>query len=143
MSLTSSRINFVDAKGQKGGFSFVISADTPAHQVSLVEAILAASLNLTNAVAYSLPNTWDGLPSTGALGNTGSYQDITIKAVMTFVDLDGQIHRYEIPAPKTSIFKPDLVTVDPGNTDVATWAAVMTATLTGAHVTSKSGINVV
>ena len=131
---------YKDAKGQTGAFRFYVTAANPADLVAVEQGVQTATAAITNALLFSIPGGWDGLEATGELGNTGTYQDITLKANMTFVDTNGAIHRYQIPAPKLAIFEADGVTVDGDQTDVAAWVTAMLFAYAGpSNVCSRSG----
>lgn len=142
MASALSKVSLVykDAKGQTGAVKFYVNADSPADFTAVVQGTQAAIAPITNAVLFSIPGGWDGLEATGELGNTGTYQDITLKANMVFVDSNGTIHRYQIPAPKLSIFEPDGVTVDADDVNVAAFVTAMLFAYPGpSHVTSRQG----
>lgn len=98
---------------------------------------------LTWAALQSANGPWSeyGVAQYGAHNSGGAYESVIDKAVLVFQDAAGTLHRYEIPAPKVSIFKADKITVDPANTDVAALIAAMSGTpgTNSAFVTSRSG----
>lgn len=82
-----------------------------------------------------------GLAQYGTHLTGNSYESVVEKAVMVFSDAAGLLHHFLIPAPKVAIFKADKVTVDPANTNVATFSAFVIATTAhGAFWCSQSDV---
>lgn len=117
------KYSFRDAKGNVSVMKFFVQTNASSVinlQTDLV-AFSALITPLTNAAlqnASGLDSRY-GVAQYGAHASGGAYESVIEKAVLVFQDNTGQLHRFQIPAPKVSIFKADKVTVDPGNTDVA------------------------
>lgn len=128
-----------DAKGVTAHTKFFVLNDgaTFADAESAAGSVRVAIAALTNASLQG-GNGFDSetiLPSYGA---NAVYEDVEDKAVMTFLDTSGAIHRYQIPAPKSAIFTADGQTVDSANTAVAAYVAAMKATTGTAAIGSRS-----
>ena len=142
MALTSAipqSYTWRDAKGQTARTRFFVLYDGAgfADAESAAGGVRAATAAMTNA-ALQGGNGPDGetlLPSYGA---QAVYEDVEDKAVMTFLDDKGNVHRYQIPAPKTAIFTADGQTVDSGNALVIAYVAAMKATTGVAAIGSRS-----
>lgn len=122
MAVQQVGFTFVDAKGQKAQTRVWVVSDTAAHFATWIgvgEPLFGA---LTNAGIFGIPGAFGGRPAVGTYGTASDYQDITLKAVLVFVDTQGGIHRFGIPSPKRSIFLADGTTVDEANTDVVALA---------------------
>lgn len=145
LGVYSQSYTFRDAKGNTSAFRVFIdegaAGDADAVQafaVSLRDALIA----LTNAAFQGARGTLTeyGVAQYGAHAVGGAYESIVEKAVLVFQDLAGQLHRYEIPAPKIALFKADKVTVDPTNGSVVTFVGLMTQAAPGVHVVSRQDI---
>lgn len=129
-------VTFRDAKGNTGRFGFFVdgqaAASTQAIQTD-TQTILATIPPLTWAAVqrYTGIVTEYGVAQYGAHNTNGAYEAIVDKAVMVFQDAAGQLHRYEIPAPKVAIFKNDKITVDPANSAVSAFVTAFTTVQTG------------
>ena len=112
---------YVDAKGAQGRIKSFVSVDTDTHGVTLYGAWLGFVDALTNAQLFSAPGVGGALTISGDYGTAAEFDSVTDKAVMTFIDSAGQIHRFQIPAPKAAIFLADKITVNRAQTDVAAY----------------------
>lgn len=136
---------FRDAKGNTSTMKFFLdfTATTVESASTSAGTILSALTPLTNAAVQSLhgPATEYGVAQYGAHVANGAYESIIEKAVMVFQDASGQLHRFQVPAPKVSIFKADKVTVDPANASVMAFIAAITGLLTaGVFVCTRQDI---
>lgn len=138
-TLQQQSLGYVDAKGQQTRVKFFISWDTLAHGEALVGSYDTLLTALTNAANFSAPGGFGFITKSGEYGTAAVYESVTDKAVMTFIDSAGQIHRFTIPAPKSSIFLADGITVDAGNTDVSNWVALVTNDAAAAYFISTRG----
>lgn len=71
-------------------------------------------------------------------GTAATYLDVEDKAVLVFQDFYGAQHRFQVPAPKSTIFLADQETVDPTNSAVLTLINDMSSG--GVGVTTRQGI---
>lgn len=135
-----------DAKGNTGVFRFfmdVTAAATLGAAHADVLTVINAFTPLSNA---ALQNTRGlvsefGVAQYGAHAVGGAYESIVDKAVLVFQDNSGQLHRFEIPAPKIAIFKADKITVDPAAATVITFINAMTTVQAGgSFVASRQDI---
>lgn len=68
------------------------------------------------------------------------YQTIEQKAVFVFQDAVGNLHRYQVPAPKIALFQADRQTIDPSNSAVIAFKNYMTTPDTnGVFACTKDG----
>jgi hypothetical protein len=126
-------IEYRDAKGQTRKVTicwFANGAAVGTLQQDYFNATAAAIpllQALSNAHVQSLDNPTPTAPDQYrgyTWGSTGDYQSVAQQAVLSYTTVDdtnapqAAICRLTIPAPKASIFLPDLVTVDPANADV-------------------------
>jgi hypothetical protein len=129
-TLTQQSVTFRDAKGNTGKFQFFmdLSVGTLNQAQTDVETVLNAAAALSNAAVQKWTGfvTEYGVAQYGAHNANGAYESINEKAQFVFQDVAGQLHRYEIPAPKIAIFKSDKITVDPANALVITFVNAMT-----------------
>lgn len=139
-------ITFRDAKGNTGRFGFFMDCQAAASGTAIqtdLNTVMATIPPLTFAAVQRFTgyNTEYGVAQYGAHASGGAYESIIDKAVMVFQDAAGQLHRYEIPAPKVAIFKNDKITVDPANSAVAAFtAAFSTVQAGGCFVCSRQDI---
>lgn len=128
-----------DAKGQTARTRFFVLNDgtTFADAESAAGAVRAAIAGLSNA-ALQGGNGFDSEALLPSYGTNAVYEDVEDKAVMTFLDDKGNVHRYQIPAPKTAIFTADGQTVDSANAAVVTYVTAMKATTGTAGIGSRS-----
>lgn len=132
--------SFADAKGRVGRVQMWVTYGNLTDAATKVTALDGAIIGLSNGNAYrsgGVVGSFDGPPGYGA---TAVYEDAEDKAVMTFQDAMGAIHRYSIPAPKQAIFLADGETVNPANALVTAFTGAMTAASGTAFVSSRSQI---
>ena len=125
-------IEFRDAKGQTRKVTFCwLGNDTTARAAAGDMAAATAGLipllqALSNAHVQSENNF---IPATSTdqsglvYGSTGEYQSVAQQARLYYETVDpagdpSPVASITIPAPKASIFKADLITVDPANTAI-------------------------
>lgn len=136
---------FRDAKGNTSVFRFYVhvngaTADQLVADMVTFETAIVALTNAAEQAAHG-PLTRYGPAQYGAHAVGGSYESVVDKAAMVYQDNSGQLHRFEIPAPKVAIFKPDKITVDQTNAAVIAFNALMTAAwANGETVQSRQGI---
>lgn len=134
-----------DAKGETSTLRFYIdeggTGDADAVQVFAVSLRNAISA-LTNAALQSANGvlTEYGVAQYGSHSTGGAYEAIEEKAVMSFQDNSGQLHRWQIPAPLIALFLADKVTIDPTNSLVTTFNNLITQAAPAVHVVSRQDI---
>jgi len=141
-------ISFRDAKGWIGRVSQYISGDGAdatyyADVASIAQGIRTALIALTNAAYQSDSGVaFQTVARPVAYGTNAEYPAEWMKALMTWQDSAGQIHRYRIPAPKLVIFDTDGVTVlnDNTSTPIVNYVAAMKATQNTVYPSSRSGL---
>lgn len=128
-----------DAKGHTATTKIHINqgGGTAANALTRADLVQTAITGITNAAAQSANGIF-GFTGTVQYGTAANYQSVQQKARMVFEDVDGVFHRYEIPAPKDSIFLTDGVTVDPAA--VSSYISAMTGNTSGAGVSGKNGV---
>lgn len=89
---------------------WVVNA-TAAGALAAAQAIHAALDAITNAAPGPAKGAYNTAPAPNAYGAAGAYQNIEMKALLTFQTATGAIHRYQVPAPLLSIFDADEETV--------------------------------
>lgn len=109
--------SFRDSKGQIAKMKVIVGAAT-------VAACFTNLGTLENHLrAISNAAMWDSLDSNKSdkevYGTTAQYADVEDKAVLTYKDAVGGLHRFQVAAPKSAIFLADGETVDSSQTDVA------------------------
>lgn len=139
-------LTYRDAKGNTARVSFYLDDNGGDNNsdATLVESIITALNALTDAAYQSASGAVShfGVAQYGA--SAVEYQPIQLKARFVYQDVSGALHRIQIPSPKSSIFLSDLETVNPANTAVAAFNAIMAqatvpATGTG-YVSSRQGL---
>lgn len=131
-----------DAKGNVAYFRYYIDysagtlASAQAFSLSVNNAFSALS-NGAQQATWGLDNKY-GVAQYGAHASGGAYESVIEKAVLVFQDAAGQLHRFEVPAPKIAIFKADKVTVDPANGLVVTFIGLMASGTFGVSATVVS-----
>jgi hypothetical protein len=140
LAIVQTTLVFVDAKGQKANTRFYTTSDSAVHYANFLGATQPLFSALTNAAFYNAPGAIGFVASVGTYGVAADYQDITLKAMLMFVDTKGNIHRLKVPSPKRSIFMADGVTVDPANAGViALVAGLITGTAGPTNATDRDG----
>lgn len=122
---------FRDAKGNTARFTtYLDTVDLTVSQAlgQTIGGHLVAISNAALQAAHGLYAPY-GPAQYGTHATSGAYESVIEKAVLVFQDLTGQLHRFEVPAPKISIFLADKITVDPANAGVANLIADMTGGL--------------
>lgn len=107
---------FRDKKGNTSVFRwhYNYNGADEATQAAFISAVQAVLVPTTNAALQgaSGPISLGGVAQYGA---SGDYQDVIMKAVLNFQDASGQIHRFQLPSPKVTMFLADRMTLDPAN----------------------------
>lgn len=107
-------IGFRDVQGRIGHTKAYIRGAADAN----AQAALSQDwINKVDAIAAHLGLDFAHGPVSSAqaapnYGVAGVFQSVLDKARMVFFDTAGAVHRYEIPGPLGTIFRPDSVTVD-------------------------------
>lgn len=116
---------WTDRLGRNAHLSSFASAQDAANAEGLMKSFVQVTVPMTDATFNGVngledppPGFTSALHFPGRLGFAGHYDTVEFKAVMSFVDFNGNIHRWQIPAPKLSIFLSDAVTVDQSNAAV-------------------------
>jgi len=146
-SITRETFTFRDAKGFTARVSFYASfvGTATANDVRTLMTVIGPLITpLTNAALQAANGPWSelGPAQYGAHATGGAYESVQEKAQFVFQDSSGTLHRFQIPAPKVSIFLADKITVDPANTDVAAFVtgfANATAPTNAAFFSSRGG----
>jgi hypothetical protein len=115
-TLTGS-FGFRDAKGQTAKMRVIVGAASVSaaytDTVTLQGHLGAAS----NAAVY---NTADTIKSDKLVyGSVATFLDVEDKAILTFKDSIGGLHRYQLAAPISACFYTDTETVNPAATAIA------------------------
>lgn len=132
-------LGWVDAKGQQCRTKHYMTGNSYTDQATTLGNLQSAISAISNAANFSAPGV-GGFPThSGEYGTQATYGSVTDKAVMTFIDADGNIHRMTIPAPKAAIFLADGITVDTGNSDVSTYVTLITNDAAANHFVSTRG----
>lgn len=115
-SILSLGFAFRDAKGQIARMRVLIGGASGAAVLTAYNTLQTDLQAVSNAHVHQT-----AAPDRDfTYGSTGEFQNAVDKAVLTFRDEWGSLHRYMLPAPKAVIFKADLETVDPTQTDMET-----------------------
>lgn len=127
---------FYDAKQQSAKLSLYVASDgvvaDPADDAAFI-GIDLGNLSNSSTVTGGGGNTirahgpFTTNPQKVTAGSTSNYQDIADKAEFFFADVNGGLHRYLVPAPKSTIFLADQETVDFTQAPVKQFVADMTA----------------
>jgi len=138
--LVKESTNWVDAKGHYAHIRFYASLDSNNDGSALLSAFVTETEAITNAVYNGGLGVGNGIQIPGTYGVQADYGSAEDKALFTFVDSGGNIHRYQVPAPKAAIFYADGETVNPANGLVAAWVNVMTNFAANAYfISSRDG----
>lgn len=111
------RTTFRDAKNQTATFGYYKVYDSTivsdnAYRADVAETNVAWAA-LSNAAVQSVTGDQKSAPLPVQTGASGvQYEDVEDKVVFVFQTATGEIHRYQIPAPKSAIFQADGETVD-------------------------------
>lgn len=99
---------FRDAKGQVSRTRAIAGGATAAAVITDIGALATDMQDVTNAhVTTSLDSTINR-----TYGTNAEFPNVEDKMVLTFVDPAGNLHRYQIPAPKLAMFQADGETVN-------------------------------
>lgn len=107
---------FRDAKGQTARLRILIGGATIAAvqtNAGTLRGHLAAASN-AHVAATTYANTADR-----TYGTVANYLDVEDKMLMTFVDVNSNLHRYAVAAPLTTNFQADQETWKPADTNVS------------------------
>lgn len=119
-------IGYTDAKGAQSRVKNFITADTDAHALAAYTLLVNAIDPLTQATLTSAQGIGGILTISGAYGSPSLFDSVTDKLISTFIDAAGQLHRFSVPSPKSTLFLADGLTVDPANTDYVAYVNVIT-----------------
>jgi len=112
-------VTFRDAKGHTAVMRCYVNNDSvPANERTRGLDFANDVAALSNAVVESAKGPYTTISSPASYGAAAVYASVEDKAVLTFQDANGGLHRFAVPAPKASIFLADGETVDPANTDI-------------------------
>ena len=136
MATMAQSYTFRDARGFTGTVKvWIHQTGVPANDRSVGSALAPLLAALSNANLESARGPYTTPASAVGYGTQADYGSIEDKAVLSFEDTAGGLHRMKIPAPKAGIFLTDGMTVDNGNTDVA---ALITDVI--AELVTKEGL---
>ena len=124
-------VTFRDSKNQTATVSWWTVYDTTTSRDIIgadADAKVAALAALSNCVIASSHGAHNAEPGPVVSGANAVYENVEDKAVFTFQTAAGEIHRYQVPAPKTAIFQADGETVDFSNALVKLFVADWTNT---------------
>lgn len=148
--INQSTYSWRDAKGNVSRTTWFLdfgAAGAGADVDAAVSGMAAVMAALTNAALQRVAGghaTEYGVAQYGANAGGGAYESVIEKAVLTFQDGSGQLHRYAIPAPKVAIFLADKITVDPANASVVAFKNyVLAPTAAGAFWCSRNDVPLV
>jgi redox-sensitive bicupin YhaK (pirin superfamily) len=116
-------VTFRDDKGQTASVRWYVTAATQADAATDAAAQVGFMAALSNAAVQSVRGASNMSPAAVVYGTNADYEDIEDKASFVFETAAGSIHRYQIPAPKASIFLADGETIDFTNAAVATFVS--------------------
>jgi hypothetical protein len=121
-------VTYRDAKGNTGRVSFyVASTGTVASEQLAANTVVNSIAALTNALEQSRTGPGTSVAGLVTYGTNAEFPSIEDKAVFTFADANGGLHRFQIPAPKLAIFDADGETVDKTQADVVTFTSALVA----------------
>lgn len=102
--------------------------------VNVLEANLQTVVNNYKALLQPISNasveTFLDPPNAAVYGTNAEFPSVQDKAVFTFQDGHGGLHRYQVPAPVLAIFMADGITINIANTDVANYVSGVLAAIT-------------
>lgn len=115
-SILSLGFTFRDSKGLTGHMRMLIGGASVAAIFTAYNSLQTALQAVSNAFVHQ-----NSAPDKNyTYGTSARYDTIEDKAALTFRDEWGALHRYQIPAPISTIFLADQETVNMANADVAT-----------------------
>lgn len=112
---------FRDAKGNTVKMRMIVGGATAAAVETSCNSLVTAMHAISNAFVTRPENPARDY----TYGADSAFASVEDKARFTFRNPVGALSRYELPAPKLTIFDNDQETVDETNTDVETWIALM------------------
>lgn len=119
-------VTYRDDKGQTSTVRFFVVANaTQALAATAAAALIALMTPLTNAAVQAVRGPSNLSPVGVVYGTNAEFENVEDKAEFTYETAAGSIHRYQIPAPKASIFLADGETIDYTNSDVAAFDAAV------------------
>jgi len=125
---------FRDSQGRVARETYLAQADDTS-ATNNIGAWTAAMLPLLQAMSNAHVQSPTFGPVYPIYGTSAVYVSAQDKAVMLFYTAQGDRHQFQIPAPKTAIFQPDGITVNPLNAAVAAYLAyVYVSVVNGANV---------
>jgi hypothetical protein len=132
-----------DVKGNTARIRWYVDStltDSAAH--SAASAVINAITAITNSAFQSAAGPATSVAGPAVYGTAAQFTTVEDKAVMTFTAADGALHRYQIPAPKVSMFEVDQETVNATDTNTAAYITAALAnqvTRSGAALTAFVG----
>lgn len=142
MANVVSRVGFSyrDVKGFSQTVRVFVSFDNTADGIALMNSLVAPISGLSNAAFNGGQGIGLAIPSSFLYGANAIFSTIEDKAIFTFGDTSGALHRWQIPAPKDAIFLADGETVDPANGLVVSFVTAFTTAGAGpSFVSSRAG----
>lgn len=132
--------SFRDSKNQTSVLRGFLPGDIAAADYPVsIESMRAAIAGLSNATVTSNQTQVSTAP---VQGSTADYSGVEDKAVFVFQTAAGQVHRYQVAAPKAAIFLADDETVDYTNALVIAFVAQVNAAFVsrdGVDITASVG----
>jgi hypothetical protein len=113
-----------DAKGNTAATRYFVGGT---NSVTSALNIMNAQKAITNAFLQAAHGPLTLPAQEVVYGAAADYRDVEDKAVFTFQDAFGGIHRFQVPAPIAGIFLPDGETVDITNTLVVAYVSAVQA----------------
>jgi len=107
---------FRDAKGNTVRLRCLVGTATSAGLITQQGNLGPLLQACSNAHVYAI--TTADAPDR-AYGTSAEYNTVEDKAQLTFVGVDGSLHRYQVAAPISGAFLADQETVNPANTAIA------------------------
>ena len=115
-----------DARGMTAQVRILLDATATVAQAEQNGANIRVDINaLTNAAPQGAHGPYTENVRNVNYGAAGGFQDAADKAVFFFQDGAGRLHKYQIPAPISSMFLVDQETIDPSNAGVKQFVADM------------------
>ena|SRR5215831_3043672 len=111
--------------------------------VPALTTVLVAATNAALQAVTGLGQNELGAAQYGVGGTSHAYANIEQKAVFVMQDAAGNLHRFELPAPKLAMFKADLKTLDPAATLTANIITALLATSNGVFFSTRQGTQII
>lgn len=137
MGVFTEHLTYRDCKGNTARMTFYTSQTTEGAATTAFGNIVTGIAGITNAALQSALGAYEISPQAVLYGTTDEFKTVEDKAVFTFQTAAGDIHRFQVPCPKSSIFLADGETVDATNTNVVAFTSAVVA---GASNRSGTGI---